>query len=124
VRYEISGAPLALYVCHCRECRKQSASAFGISVIVRRSAFRLTRGEVKVWSRATDSGGTLACAFCPTCGSRVWHEAVGAPETVSVKGGSLDEPVDLHAAVHIWTARQLPGVIIPETAVQFPGEPD
>ena len=124
VRYEVAGAPLALYVCHCRECRKQSASAFGISVIVRRADFRVTRGGVNRWSRATDSGGTLQCAFCPGCGSRLWHEAAGATETISVKGGSLDEPVDLRAAVHIWTSRRLPGVVIPETATRFPGEPD
>ena len=65
VRYQISGAPVALYVCHCRECRKQSASAFGISVIVRRAEFRLVQGAPKVWSRAADSGRMLECAFCP-----------------------------------------------------------
>jgi hypothetical protein len=124
VRYEISGEPVSLYVCHCRECQKQSSSAFGISVIVKRSDFQLTQGEVKVWSRATDSGRTLACAFCPACGSRVWHEAVGAAETISVKGGSLDAPPDLRSAVHIWTARKLAGVVIPEGARQFRGEPD
>jgi hypothetical protein len=123
VRYEIRGEPVSLYVCHCRECQKQSASAFGVSVIVKRSDFHLTQGEVKVWSRATDSGGTLACAFCPACGSRMWHEGIGATDTISVKGGSLDEPPDLRSACHIWTARALPGVVIPETARQFPGEP-
>ena len=40
VRYEIRGEPLSLYVCHCRECQKQSASAFGISVIIKRADFR------------------------------------------------------------------------------------
>jgi hypothetical protein len=124
VRYEITGEPVALYVCHCRECQKQSASAFGISVMIRRRDFRVAQGEVKVWSRGTDSGGTLACAFCPECGSRLWHESVGATDTISVKGGSLDEPVDLRPAVHIWTARKLRGVVIPEAAAQFPGEPD
>ena len=124
VRYEIRGEPVSLYVCHCRECQKQSASAFGISVIVKRSDFSVTQGEVKVWSRTTDSGGTLACAFCPACGSRVWHEGSGAADTISVKGGSLDEPPDLRAACHIWTRRALPGVVIPDTARQFPGEPD
>jgi hypothetical protein len=124
VRYAITGAPVALYVCHCRECRKQSASAFGISVIVRRPDFHLTRGEIKVWSRPTDSGRTLDCAFCPDCGSRLWHETRGATETLSVKGGSLDEAPDLRPAVHIWTARRLPGVIIPADAARFPGEPD
>jgi hypothetical protein len=124
VRYEISGKPVSLYVCHCRECRKQSSSAFGISVIVKRSDFRLTQGEVKVWSRPTDSGRTLACMFCPACGSRVWHETVGATDTISVKGGSLDDSPDLRSAVHIWTVRKLPGVVIPEGARQFSGEPD
>jgi hypothetical protein len=123
VRYEIAGAPLELYVCHCRECRKQSASAFGISVIVRQADFRLTRGRVRTWSRPTDSGRTLDCAFCPDCGSRLWHQTAGEGETVSVKGGSLDQPPDLQQAVHIWTSRKLPGVVIPDGVVQFPQEP-
>ncbi len=123
VRYEISGQPLALYVCHCRECQKQSASAFGISVIVRRSDFRISRGEVKVWSRATDSGGTLACAFCPHCGSRLWHKSVAA--TDDQREGRLSGRAARSARrLPIWTARKLPGVIIPDAARQFPSEPD
>ena len=123
-RYVVAGAPLELYVCHCRECRKQSASAFGISVIVRRADFRLSQGRVSFWSRPTDTGRTLTCAFCPGCGSRLWHQAADPAAPISVKGGSLDEPLDLSAAVHIWTARRLPGVVIPDGARQFPAEPD
>jgi hypothetical protein len=124
VRYEISEAPLAVYVCHCRECRKQSASAFGISVEVRRAAFRVVGGSPKTWSRPTDSGRTLDCRFCPNCGSRLWHEAAAGAETITVKGGSLDAPVDLSTAIHIWTSRRLPGVTIPEGAPQFAREPE
>ena len=124
VRYEIRGEPLSLYVCHCRECQKQSTSAFGVSVVIKRADFHITRGEVRVWSRATDSGGTLCCAFCPDCGSRLWHEGIGGTDAISVKGGSLDDPPDLRSACHIWTTRKLPGVVIPEGARQFPGEPD
>jgi hypothetical protein len=123
VRYEIAREPLAVYVCHCRECRKQSASAFGISLLVPKDAFRLLQGEVRTWSRRTDSGRTLDCMFCPACGSRVWHASPGAA-TVTVKGGSLDRPVDLAGAVHIWTSRKLPGVVIPEGAAWFAEEPD
>jgi hypothetical protein len=65
-----------------------------------------------------------AGGICPACGSRVWHEAVGATDTISVKDGLLDEPPDLRSACHIWTPRALPGVVIPEAARQFPGEPD
>lgn len=124
VRYEITGRPVALYVCHCKECRKQSASAFGISLIVRRADFRVTQGSAKRWSRSTDSGRTLHCAFCPDCGSRLFHEGAPEREALSVKGGSVDQPLDLTRAIHIWTTRKLPGVLIPEHASQFPEEPD
>ena len=124
VRYESAGEADALYACHCRECQKQSASAFGLSLIVPRAGLRVTRGEPKFWMRGTDSGGRLKCAFCPNCGTRLWHEAQSRPETCSLKAGSLDAPVDLAAAVHIWTTRKLPGVAIPDGARQFPEEPD
>ena len=123
VRYEIAGAPLATYVCHCRECRKQSASAFGISVIVRAEQFNLKQGKVKSWTRGTDSGRRLKCLFCPQCGSRLWHEGEPKGPTLSVKGGSLDQAVDLGQARHIWVSRKLPGVVIPADRPQFPEEP-
>jgi hypothetical protein len=39
------------------------------------------------------------------------------------QGRLLDEPVDLSKAIHIWTARKLPGTIIPPGAEQYPEEP-
>jgi hypothetical protein len=121
--YAISAEPLAVYVCHCRECQRQSASAFGVSVDFPRAAFRLTRGEICTWTRLADSGRKRDCHFCPTCGSRLWHDTPGQDE-VTVKGGSLDAPIDLTGAIHIWTSRRLPGVVIPEGAPQFEEEPD
>lgn len=124
IRYEVSGGPLQLYVCHCRECRKQSASAFGISFIVPLTALHVTQGEPKLWSRPTETGHTLDCAFCSECGSRLWHQRRGSTDILSVKGGSLDEPIDLGQAIHIWTSRMLPGILLPEGSTSFPGEPD
>lgn len=123
VRYEITGTPLTTYVCHCRECRKQSASAFGISLTVRSGDFRVTQGETRHWTRGTDSGRRLRCVFCPQCGSRLWHEGEPKGATISVKGGSIDGGVDLGVAHHIWVSRKLPGVVIPEGRPQFPEEP-
>jgi hypothetical protein len=122
VRYEVSAEPLEVYVCHCRECQKQSASAFGISVIVAGRAFILRQGKVATWRRATDSGKSLECTFCVACGTRIFHANPGG-STVSVKGGSLDQPPDLTAAVHIWTSRKLSAVVIPPGAKCFAGEP-
>jgi hypothetical protein len=124
VRYELTGAPQETYVCHCRECQKQSASAFGISVMVKSADVRLLKGQLQRWSRSTDTGRTLACFFCTNCGSRVWHGDKDQADEISIKGGSFDEPVDLTGAIHIWTARRLPGMIIPENARQYAGEPE
>lgn len=124
VRYASSGEPLALYVCHCRECQKQSASAFGLSLEVPRAGFRVTAGVPSSWTRPADSGRRVVCFFCPTCGSRLWHEPEGASPTLTIKAGSLDEPVDLSGAVHIWTKRKLPGVVIPDGARRYGEEPE
>lgn len=123
VRYEAAGPVLELFVCHCVECRKQSASAFGISVIVPRAGLRVTAGTPRLWSRPTDSGRILDCHFCPACGTRLFHGTRDRTDTVSIKGGSLDEPPDLTGAVHIWVDRKLPGVAIPAGAASHPGEP-
>ena len=129
VRYQCASEPSALYVCHCTNCRAQSASAFGISFIVPAASVRVIAGEPASHEWQTDSGRRSRGAFCPSCGSRLWHEdadrgASRATGTVSIKGGSLDEPVDLSAAVHIWTASKLAGVVIPDRARQFAREPD
>jgi len=124
VRYRIAPGKGTVYVCHCTECRKQSASAFGLSLTVERARFTLKRGETATWSRPTDSGNVLHCHFCTACGSRIWHENAPDAPNVTVKAGSLDGPVDLRHAVHIWTTRKLEGVVIPPDAVQYPGEPD
>lgn len=123
VRYTLSAPPTETYVCHCRECRRQSASAFGISVIAPAAALTVTRGAPKSWARRTDGGARLDCFFCPDCGARLWHRASRAPDEISVKGGSLDDPPDLTGARHIWTSRKLSGVLIPDDCETYPGEP-
>lgn len=123
-RYRCDAAPTEVYCCHCVECRHQSASAFGISVIVPRAALELVSGEIRTWTRATGSGGELHCAFCPRCGSRLWHDPGPGSGSLSIKGGSLDNAIDLTAAHHIWTSRSLPGVMIPPGARCWPQEPD
>jgi hypothetical protein len=124
IRFNSPRKPLALYICHCTECRKQSASAFGISFTIRRDKFETVQGHPAFWARQTISGHTLECAFCRHCGSRLWHQSTGYTGTLNIKGGSLDDPVDLTNAIHIWTSSKLPGVMIPDGAITYPHEPD
>lgn len=118
IGYKSVEKSLALYICHCRECQRQSASAFGISLDVPRQGFKVTQGQPCYWTRKTDADRELKCAFCPICGSRLWHEEPGT-DIISIKGGSLDEPLDLSHAIHVWVSRKLPGVEIPKSVRQF-----
>jgi len=121
IHYESNGDPLSLYICHCLECQKQSASAFGISLDVERDGFKITKGIPKYWYRNSDAGRKLKCAFCPTCGSRLWHETESS-KAISIKVGSLDLPVDCTNAIHVWVRRKLQGIVIPSEAKQYQKE--
>ncbi|KAK1830372.1 Mss4-like protein [Podospora conica] len=101
--------PLALYICHCHECRRQTGSAFGTSAIFPR--FNLPSSELlSVYSRPTGTGDILNCYFCRQCGTRLIHSTTGK-NVVSVKGGCLDG-LDFQTAIHIWTKSAM--VPIPE----------
>jgi len=123
LRYEVHGEVVDLFVCHCRECQKQSSSAFGISVIVKASDVTLLSGTPKSWRRPAIINGSIDCVYCPSCGSRIWHGNVDIDEEISIKGGSLDVPPNLVGAKHIWTSSKLDGVVIPTGAETYEEEP-
>lgn len=89
IRYRLTGEPVWLTVCHCNECKRQSGSAFGMSLRMRRSDVEVA-GEPKRWTRIADSGNPVTCAFCPTCGTRVWHEPADQA-FIHIKPGTLDD---------------------------------
>ncbi|MDH3420698.1 MAG: GFA family protein [Gammaproteobacteria bacterium] len=108
VTYHVTEEPLYTAVCHCLECQKLSASAFSVTMIMRRSGFELLSGELKRWERPTASGGIAVCWFCPDCGNRIYHENPAVPEIVRVKTGTLDDPSVLQPQVRGWMCRQQP----------------
>ncbi|KAI1344455.1 Mss4-like protein [Xylariaceae sp. FL0016] len=90
--------PITVYHCHCTECQKQSASAFGTSAIFPAAGlFPLSpslASKLKTYARKTDTGGTMHCYFCTECGCRMFHRIVGPDgeprDTVSIKGGCVE----------------------------------
>src|SRR5262245_11006319 len=114
VRYRVEGEPLALAVCHCTECQRQTGSAFGMSLALPASGFQLLSGELKTFSVRCDSGRTKQCAFCPACGTRIYHQV--AASALSLKPGTLDDTSWLRPKSHYWTKRRQPWVVIPEGA--------
>ncbi|CAK7236881.1 hypothetical protein SCUCBS95973_009759 [Sporothrix curviconia] len=81
VRFRVPAAqPLGVYHCHCRECRRQSSSAYGTSAVYPvNGLFPLDpalRSKLSVYIRPgvrSRTGRDMACFFCTACGARVMH---------------------------------------------------
>ena len=108
VRYEVTAEPLTLYACHCGECQKQSSSAFGMSLPLRKEAIRVMAGTPSHWMRKAASGAMVDCTFCGVCGTRLFHESERNPGVLVVKPGTLDDTGWLNPIGHIWTASAQP----------------
>lgn len=124
IRYEISEEPVTFYICHCKECQKQSASAFGMSLTVYRAATKIVSGEMKVWSRDTDTGAKMSCYFCPECGVRLFHAKSASLDIWNLKAGTLDDGFDQSPIGHIWTRSAWPFVDIPQDSLTYETQPD
>ena len=117
VRYRLAGEPLGLAVCHCTDCQRQSGSAFGMSLLLPSESFRLLSGALRTFTVRCDSGRTKFCAFCPSCGTRIYHQIIDA--VLSVKPGTLDDTSWLSPAAHYWTKSKQPWVPVPDGAQCF-----
>ncbi len=103
IKYCVLGQPLTLFNCHCKECQKQSASAFGMALWIKQKTVDVLSGKLKTWIRDLPSGGKLACDFCPICGTRIFHRHKNYKDMISIKPGTLDDTSWLKPSGHIWT---------------------
>ena len=123
VRYEITGAPLTLYTCHCTTCQTQTGSAFAMSLRVRPGDLRIIKGEPRSYSLVADSGRAKALVFCPDCGTRLWHEPRDGAD-ISIKPGTLDDTSWLRPVGHLWTRSKQPWVQIEPGLLEYEGQPE
>ncbi|NKB78116.1 MAG: aldehyde-activating protein [Gammaproteobacteria bacterium] len=110
--YEINEQPIMLYACHCTDCQKQSASAFGLSLWVPRKAFSLITGEPRFWQTQAESGSSKLCAFCESCGSRIYHTEDHQSPVLSIKAGLVSGARYLRPVAHLWLRSAQPWVVI------------
>lgn len=123
IRYEIQAEPLTLYACHCTECQRQSASAFGMSMPVPRDAVIMLKGEPRQWSRSSASGREVICFFCGECGTRLFHQPTRNPHITNVKPGTLDDTSWLRPVGNLWTDSAQPWITCSEEMLNYPGQP-
>jgi hypothetical protein len=94
-----------------------------MSLLVPQNSFQLIAGEVRDFTRSSDSGRRVRCVFCPSCGTRIYHDPAYAQGILNIKPGTLDDTSWLLPTVHVWTRSKQPWVTIPDGAKCFEQQP-
>lgn len=93
VRYRVVGSPLAVSICHCVNCQRNSGSAFSVNCVFPREAMTMTRGSPSVYEDRGDTGEIVRRVFCGTCGTPIESLSVfSAPSHAILKAGTFDDP--------------------------------
>jgi hypothetical protein len=93
VRFEASGRPYRVGICHCLDCRKHHGALFHASAIFPQDAVTII-GE---------TGDYAGRHFCRRCGSPVFARS---GDEVEVNLGSLDSPDQFVPTYELWTVRR------------------
>ena len=104
VRYELSGDPRVVALCHCSDCRRSSGAPAVAWAMYPEGSLTVTKGAPKT----INSSGTAMRTFCPECGSGLFYRnETNLPGIVDVQSATLDDPNAFSPAIQIQTAERL-----------------
>ena len=120
VQYTANTDPAIIAVCHCKNCQRQTGTAFSVIVGIPKSALSI-QGKLKRFSDTGDSGQTVDRNFCPECGSPIMSNVAVMPELTFIKAGTLDDTSWLDPRMHIYCDVHNDGALYPNTVKSSPG---
>jgi hypothetical protein len=113
VRYRLGSLPMVVHCCHCRDCQRQTGSAFVLNALIETDRITLLAGAPEPVAMPTDSGRPHDIHRCPVCHTAVWSDYGRRRNLRFVRVGTLDDPTTLPPHVHIYTRSRLPWVVLP-----------
>lgn len=119
VRYRLASAPMFVHCCHCRDCQRQTGSAFVLNALIETDRILLDGDAPRPVALRTDSGRPHEAYRCRGCGIAVWSDYGHRPGLRFVRVGTLDDPAMLTPDVHIFTRSRLPWVALPAGVPAF-----
>jgi hypothetical protein len=119
VRYRLATPPMFVNCCHCRECQRQTGSAFVVNAVIETDRIQLLRGRPEPVEVPTGSGRPHDIHRCGTCRTALWSDYGRRPPLRFVRVGTLDDPAALPPDAHIFTASKLPWVELGGAAPVF-----
>jgi hypothetical protein len=90
VRFEATGSPYRVGICHCLDCRKHHGALFHASAVFPEEAVSIS-GETQSYAGRH---------FCRTCGSSVFSRT---GDELELPLGALDAPDQFKPTYELWT---------------------
>ena len=97
VRFEATGQPYRVGICHCLDCRKIHGALFHASAIFPAESV-VIQGDTHAYAGRH---------FCPVCGSTVFGRS---DDEIELNLGSMDSIGQLSPTYELWTIRREPGL--------------
>lgn len=119
VRYRLASLPMFVHCCHCRDCQRQTGSAFVINALIETDRVTLLAGDLRPIAMSTDSGRPHRIFRCASCQTAMWSEYGGIATHRFVRVGTLDDPAAIPPDVHIYVRSKLPWVTLPKGVPSF-----
>jgi hypothetical protein len=112
LRYRLLAPPMFVHCCHCKDCQRQTGSAFVINALMETERVEIVSGAAEPVSVPTESGRPHDIYRCPKCETAMWSDYGRRGVMIFVRVGTLDEPRLVPPDVHIYTRSKLPWVIL------------
>jgi hypothetical protein len=122
VSYQSGADPVFTGVCHCKNCQKETGSAFAAVIAVPSSSLSMT-GAVTRFVGKGDSGQPTHRTFCPVCGSTVTMQADVMAGITMLAVGTLDDVSGVKPAMQIYCDSAQPWVALGGEMQSFPKMP-
>ena len=119
VRYRLGSEPMFVHCCHCRDCQRQTGSAFAINALIETDRIPLLSGAPEPVPVPTESGRPHDIHRCPHCHTALWSDYGRRPSLRFVRVGTLDDPDAIRPDVHIFTRSKAPWVVLPDGVPAF-----
>lgn len=120
VRYRLADRPFAVHCCHCRDCQRETGSAFAINGLIETPHVELLDGAPETVLTPSASGKGQRIVRCPTCNVALWSHYGGMGEKAAfVRVGTLEDPDACPPQVHIFTRSKQPWFELPMDAPAY-----
>lgn len=122
VAFEIEAVPPRLVNCHCSRCRRSRGAAHGTNFFASLERLHWTRGAEKVRTYKLPDASLFTTGFCADCGS-LMPSVFEALRRYLVPVGSIDTPLAIKPATHIYVGSKAAWFDITDALPQFEAMP-